>query len=816
MQAKPDVVDGLALRKLDKRKRSKKAKTSNSGQKNERIKVAKIVENGKAEEGIEASKLALHSNQNDHDRRSPKIGAEEVEKNKNGTVRRGDQNGSKNRNNVVKFEDSSEEEDGGIERVLDNEKKSKGYRKKRAQNLYENRRDLPVFQHKEEILSHFDRNQVTILVGETGSGKSTQIPQFLLEGQNKRIAVTQPRRVAALSLAQRVSEEYGCALGEEVGYQIRFANVSDPKKTKLKYLTDGMLLRELMLDNTLSRYSVIIIDEAHERTVLTDIILGFLKDLILTKRRNDLKIIVMSATLNAELFSRFFHNAPVLYVKGKTFPVSKMYLSESTESIVDTMLRCIIQVNITEPEGDILCFLPGQEEIDECVGTLAKVAPFLPKEAPLIEPFPLYAALSPLQQLKVFAKYPRGHRKVVVATNIAETSVTISGVKYVIDSGLRKIKVWRHQLGISTLLTTPISQSSAKQRAGRAGRESPGKVFRLYLEKQFLSQLPKEQEPEILRNDIILPILTLKKSGVNDLLNWSWIEYPGRDAILQGLATLYNLGALDDNGRVTSIGYKMSVLPLHPQLSAVLLHALQMGVLGVVIDIVACLSVENLILNVPSINGELRDEVNTKRLSYCPKGNHYGDLIAMKEYFDYFRTLMENNDISEAKSWCKELFISYKGFKNVLRVREQLKAYMRSTARQDFSLVPQEKEKTFLEINQQLDDSSFATKVGESNDEQVQQSYDIAAILKSFLKSYVNNCAIGMPDRSFRSCSTGHLIKIHPSSVLFGKPNKDSIFYIEYVYTNKAYGRICSAIELTWLEEVASHSLGTSKINIAG
>lgn len=815
MQAKPHVVPGV-VKKNNKNKRSKKFRSTNPGQENERTKAAKIVENGEAEVVGETSKLAFYGNKNNHDKRSPKMDIVKTEENQNGIIQRKDQNGYKKDNTIIKFEDSSEEDEEGTERRFDNQKNSKGYRKKKAERLYENRKDLPVFQHRDEILSYFDRNQVTILVGETGSGKSTQIPQFLLESKSHSIAVTQPRRVAALSLAGRVSEEHGCALGEEVGYQIRFANVSDSKKTKLKYLTDGMLLRELMLDNTLSKYSVIIIDEVHERTVLTDLVLGFLKELILNKRRNDLKLIVMSATLNADLFSRFFHNAPVLYVKGKMFPVTKMYLSESTESIVDTMLRCIIQVNMAEPEGDILCFLPGQEEIDECVGTLAKVAPFLPKEAPLIEPLPLYAALSPLQQLKVFAKYPRGHRKVIVATNIAETSVTISGVKYVVDSGLRKIKVWRHQLGISTLLTTPISQSSAKQRAGRAGRESPGKVFRLYLEKQFLTQLPKEQEPEILRNDIILPILTLKKNGVDDLLNWSWIEYPGRDAILQGLASLYNLGALDDNGRVTSIGNKMSVLPLHPQLSAVLLHALQMGVLGVVIDIVACLSVENLILNVPSINGELRDEVNMKRLSYCPKGNHYGDLIAMKEYFDYFRVLLENNDVSEAKSWCKKLFISYKGFKNVLRVREQLKAYMRTTARQDSSLNSQDKEKTNMEINQQLDDSSFATKVGESNDEQVQLSYDIAAVMKSFLKSYVNNCAIGMPDRSFRSCSTGHLIKIHPSSVLFGKPNKDAIFYIEYVYTNKAYGRICSAIELTWLEEVASHSLGTSKISVAG
>lgn len=691
----------------------------------------------------------------------------------------------------------------------------------RAAELNEVRQKLPISQSKDLILDYISRNQVTVIIGETGSGKSTQIPQFSMPLNKKQIAVTQPRRVAAASLATRVSEEYGCPLGQEVGYQVRFSNVTDSRKTKLKYLTDGMLLREIMLDEKLMKYSTIIIDEAHERTILTDLIMGFLKEMIVTKKRTDLKIIIMSATLNAELFSKFFDHAPILFIEGKMYPVSKHYLGDSSEDIVDTMVRSVVQVNMGEQEGDILCFLPGQEEIDNCVNILQTIAPQLPKEAPAIIPLPLYAALSPAQQLKIFEKVKGRKRKVILATNIAETSITVSGVKYVIDSGLRKVKVWKHQLGLSTLLTTSISQASAKQRAGRAGRESVGKVFRLYSEDVFLKALPKQQESEIMRNDIILPILTLKKIGVDDLLNWTWIEHPGQEAILSALNTLYTLGALNDSGKITPLGYKMAVLPLPPQLSVVLISALEMGVLAPVIDIVSCLSVDNLVLNVFSGNGELRDEVNFKRRQYCPLGTKLGDLIALKEYFNYFNELYKSKKIPELKAWCKDMFFSFKGFKNVFRVRNQLKEYMVSTIKQDDSLSQNQRETQLKNLKGQLeaDDMNIESDTDdeESNDDfgkALKKPLDVAEILKSFLKGYITNTAIGMPDRSFRTCTNGQLISIHPSSNLFGKANLDAIMYIEYVYTAKAYGRSCSAVELTWLQEIAPHLLGGAKVNV--
>lgn len=680
----------------------------------------------------------------------------------------------------------------------------------RAEKLLQTRKSLPVYQHKDEILQYYNESQVIVVIGETGSGKSTQIPQFLMGANDRQIGVTQPRRVAAASLAQRVSEEYGCKLGDQVGYQVRFANVTSPS-TKLKYLTDGMLLRELMLDKELKKYSCIVIDEAHERTVLTDMILGFLKQLLLTKKRPDLKIIVMSATLNAQLFSDFFQ-APILYIEGRLYPVAKYYLNDSSEDIIDTMVRAVVQVNMSEPQGDILCFLPGQEEIDNAVSILQSLAPELPREAPLLVPVPLYAALSPNQQLKIFETFPPNKRKVVLATNIAETSITVSGVRYVIDSGLRKVKVWKHQLGLSTLLTTTISQASAKQRAGRAGREASGKVFRLYLEDVFYHSLPKEQESEIMRNDIVLPVLNLKKNGIDDILNWPWIEHPGEELVLSALSTLYSLGALDDNGKITKLGNKMAILPLPPQLSVVLLYALQVGVLKEVIDIVACLSVYNLILNVTGSDGEQRDEVNFKRRNYCPLGCQFGDLIAIKEYFRYYEELMDANNIDEAKAWCKELHFNYKGFRNVMKIRQQLKDYMFATIRQDNTLKPDEREKDLNSLKAQLQVDK--TLMADEEITLTKRPLDVSSILKSFLKGYITNVAIGMPDRSFRTCLNGLLISIHPSSNLFGKSSLQAIMYIEYVFTAKGYARTCSAIELAWLQEIAPHILGGTKVSI--
>ncbi|CCH46690.1 hypothetical protein BN7_6287 [Wickerhamomyces ciferrii] len=663
-------------------------------------------------------------------------------------------------------DDEEEQRDGrGIEL-------SKESRILKSKQLLKIRETLPIYKSKDEIISKLQKERVTILIGETGSGKSTQIPQFLLPLNKKSIAVTQPRRVAAINLATRVAEEAGSALGDKVGYSVRFDNKTT-HHTKLKYLTDGMLLRELMVQSSLPEYSTIIIDEAHERTVLTDLLMGFLKELL--TKRNDLKLIIMSATLDAEKFSKFYNDAQILYVEGKMYNVDRLYLGEPVEDIVDASIKSIVQVNNGELEGDILVFLPGQEEIDKCVGLLERIAPGLPREAPLIVPLPLYAALPPVEQAKVFLPLKARRRKVILATNIAETSITVPGVRYVIDSGLRKVKVWRHQLGLSTLLTAPVSKASSTQRAGRAGREREGKAFRLYTEDDY-GKLPNQTEPEISRSNVTSPVLMLKRAGIDDILNWSWLEHPGQESLLSSLTQLYQIKALDDQGKITKLGLQMAILPLEPQLSAILLNAYETGCLTQVVDIVSCLSVDNLVMNPQS---ESRDEVNEKRLSLCILGSKYGDLLMLKELLDFY---IQFDNSRERQQWCKELSLSFRGFKNVLRVRNQIRQYM-----------------IMLTKDQHLFDE----------DEEIgNKPMDISSVLKAFLIGFVSNTAIGMPDRSYRTTASGQLISVHPSSMIFGK-KADAIMYTDYVYTTKGYARNVSVIDLSMLQEAGSHLLAS-------
>ncbi|AMD20894.1 HDR152Cp [Eremothecium sinecaudum] len=688
---------------------------------------------------------------------------------------------------VVRLEDNEKSYDDSDDEH-DQQYVSKAALNAKAKSLLSVRETLPVYQNSDVILEHIRGNKVTILIGETGSGKSTQIPQLLLQeatrgGIKGAIAVTQPRRVAAINLATRVAEEYGCNVGSTVGYSVRFDNRTHATKTKLKYLTDGMLLRELMLDRKLKEYKVVMIDEAHERTILTDLILGFLKHLLLTTRP-DLKVVVMSATLQAEKFSHFFENAPILFVEGRKFPVETFYVSQACDDIVDATVRCCVQLNSGEQLGDILCFLPGQEEIDKVVDILNKVSDHLGAGVPRLVALPLYAALPPAAQTKVFEPVSGFRRKIIVSTNIAETSVTIAGVKYVVDSGLRKCKVWRHQLGLSTLLTVPISKASAAQRSGRAGRESAGKCFRIYTEQDY-GRLPDQSEPEIARCDVTAPLLMLKQLGVADLVNWKWLEHPGRDAIVQALQELYMLGALDDAGNITSDGRTMALLPLAPHLSRVLIEAHKNGCLSPVLDIISCLSVENLMLNPPP---ELRDDINARRLAQCPRGSYYGDLIMLKELYDLYVQLSSPHD---RKHWCAQMAISARGFRSVIKVRAQLQGYVNS-----------------LKWHAQTTSIPLPADKAE-----------IANILKSFLTGFPKNTAIGMPDRSYRTTLHGETISIHPSSLLFSasysvSPIKElpssrapAILYTEYVFTVKGYARCVSRLELEWLQQLRPTAL---------
>jgi pre-mRNA-splicing factor ATP-dependent RNA helicase DHX15/PRP43 len=360
------------------------------------------------------------------------------------------------------------------------------------------RRALPVYQFLDLLHTAVQENQVVVVEGETGSGKTTQIPSALLavNPRGMQVACTQPRRVAATSVAKRVAEEMDVNLGEEVGYNIRFDDCSGPR-TVLKFVTDGMLLREAMEDPELKRYSTVILDEAHERTLSTDVLFGLLKEVL--QRRKDLKVVVMSATLDAESFQRYFDGAPLLRVPGRLHPVEVYYTPEPERDYVEASINTVIQIHKCEEPGDILVFLTGEFEIEDCCRKiLAETDSLGPEYGPLVC-YPLYSALSNEKQNLIFSEAPAPRvpggppgRKVVVSTNIAETSLTIDGIVYVVDPGFSKQKVYNPRIRVESLLVSPISQASANQRKGRAGRTRPGKCFRLYTEKAFQEQLQKQ------------------------------------------------------------------------------------------------------------------------------------------------------------------------------------------------------------------------------------------------------------------------------------------------------------------------------------
>lgn len=377
-------------------------------------------------------------------------------------------------------------------------------------NLYRKRITLPVFEYRADFMRLLAEHQCIVLVGETGSGKTTQIPQWCVEFANsmgkKGVACTQPRRVAAMSVAQRVSEEMDVILGQEVGYSIRFEDCSSAK-TLLKYMTDGMLLREAMSDPMLETYQVILLDEAHERTLATDILMGVLKEVI--RQRSDLKLVVMSATLDAGKFQQYFDNAPLMNVPGRTHPVEIFYTPEPERDYLEAAIRTVIQIHMCEEmEGDILMFLTGQEEIEEACKRVKREIDNLGPEIGELKCIPLYSTLPPNMQQKIFEPAPPKRangavgRKIVISTNIAETSLTIDGVVFVIDPGFAKQKVYNPRIRVESLLVSPISKASAQQRAGRAGRTRPGKCFRLYTEKAYKNEMQDNTYPEILRSNL--------------------------------------------------------------------------------------------------------------------------------------------------------------------------------------------------------------------------------------------------------------------------------------------------------------------------
>ncbi|KAJ4151339.1 hypothetical protein LMH87_012044 [Akanthomyces muscarius] len=531
--------------------------------------------------------------------------------------------------------------------------------------LLQARKALPIWRHRDDIQESLrgSENSILVLVGETGSGKSTQVPQFLAEepwcrrqlvkldeGSSDEayvggmVAITQPRRVAATTLAHRVAQEAGTPLGKgrkdgKVGYSVRFDH-QVPKGAKIKFLTEGTLLQELLRDPFLRRYSAVIVDEIHERSLDVDLLVGFLKQILIAgpKHRGGvaLKVVIMSATANVDVIKGFFDDdeilqhshrgVDVLRIKGRQFPVDVQHESWPVADLQDALLKRIFKIHTEEPlPGDILAFLTGQEEIEVAQKLIEEYSASLASNVPKIKAVPLYGQLSIDAQREAFLPVKsKFTRKVVLATNIAETSVTVSGVRYVVDGGKAKIKQFRPRLGMESLLAKSISKSSAIQRTGRAGREAPGKCYRLYTKASFDS-MQLADLPEILRNDVLGAILTMKARGIQDVLSFPLMDAPETEAIERALVHLHFLGALNDDGSITSVGEIMAKFPLSAPLGAVLLAAAgpEYDCVLEAIDIISCITAgEDIFLAVHSEEGQEDVKESRKELQ-----RREGDII---------------------------------------------------------------------------------------------------------------------------------------------------------------------------------------------
>ncbi|XP_030382002.1 pre-mRNA-splicing factor ATP-dependent RNA helicase PRP16 [Scaptodrosophila lebanonensis] len=624
----------------------------------------------------------------------------------------------------------------------------------RKKTISEQRRYLPVFASRQELLNVIRENSVIIIVGETGSGKTTQLTQYLHEdGYSKlgMIGCTQPRRVAAMSVAKRVSDEMDTQLGEDVGYAIRFEDCTS-ERTVIKYMTDGILLRESLRDPDLDGYSAIIMDEAHERSLSTDVLFGLLREIV--ARRHDLKLIVTSATMDSTKFATFFGNVPTFTIPGRTFPVDVMFSKNTCEDYVESAVKQALQVHLTPNEGDMLIFMPGQEDIEVTCEVLEERLAEI-DNAPELSILPIYSQLPSDLQAKIFQKSPDGIRKCVVATNIAETSLTVDGIIYVIDSGYCKLKVYNPRIGMDALQIYPISQANANQRSGRAGRTGPGQAYRLYTQRQYKDELLALTVPEIQRTNLANTVLLLKSLGVVDLLQFHFMDPPPQDNILNSLYQLWILGALDHTGALTTLGRQMAEFPLDPPQCQMLIVACQMECSSEVLIIVSMLSVPSIFYR-PKGREEEADGVREK--FQVPESDHL-------TYLNVYLQWKQNNYSS---SWCNEHFIHVKAMRKVREVRQQLKDIM---------------------TQQKMNVKSCGT------------DWDI--VRKCICSAYFYQAARLKGIGEYVNLRTGMPCHLHPTSALYGLgTTPDYVVYHELIMTAKEYMQCATAVDGYWLAEL--------------
>ena len=769
------------------------------------------------------------------------------------------------------------------------------------------RENLPVWLYQDQIRFSLQKTNVLLLKGDTGSGKSTQIPQFLYteswckrcktKVQNERgeyhdtfvggvIAITQPRRVAAITLAQRVSQEIGTPLkrGDRhfngiVGYSVRFEKML-PAGMKIKFVTEGTLLQEILQDPNLKQYSAVIVDEFHERSVDVDLVVGFLRGMLHSDNKGrggiPLKVVVMSATLDLKSIEAFlafpsgqdthnavlnisdvgtarskslmvgnsdrhelqqnsarhiisclssinpassqtsnppdsksnpeknriqdndnskenFHEEPqifqstdrpllsikekstsdeisIMYVEGRQYEVEIIYELKPCQDYIYSMLQIILQLHVKEPlPGDILAFLTGQEEIEVLQVELESYSTQLANNLPKMKVVPLYGALSAQGQQEAFEKLKEKFtRKIVLATNIAETSVTVSGVRYVVDCGKSKVKQYRPRLGLESLLAKPISKVSAIQRAGRAGREAKGKCYRLYTEADY-NKLDENETPEIVRSDIVEAVLKMKARGIKDVLAFPLMDTPNFMAMEKALLRLHLMGILDNNENLTKNGKKVARFPLPATYGRVLTAAAEVepNMVLEVIDVISCLTTDSNIFLQPKSEEDRETMLNFRRDIH----QREGDLITLLSTMQHYAS--EGTDRS---SWCKERMISTRAMSMAMQIRKQLRHICHA-------------EKLLLKLPPP--DPQPLTPLTPD---------DTCRLLKIMLSAFSMNTAILAPDNSYRTTQGKNIIMIHPSSVLYGR-KLEAIMFMEHVFTAKNYAKCVSAIEVPWIME---------------
>ncbi|CAG9318224.1 DHX35 [Blepharisma stoltei] len=615
------------------------------------------------------------------------------------------------------------------------------------------RNSLPIMRYRDHILYSLEIASTVIVVGETGCGKSTQIPQILYEAgwnfQDKVIAVSLPRRIATISLAMRVSQEM--RVKKQVSYKIRFDDKTS-NDTKIKFITDGALIREIMCDPLLTQYSVIMVDDAHERSIYTDLLLSLLKKIKV--KRKDLRVIISSATIDAESYAEFFHdkgeNIQILSIEGRTYPVDVYYLEEPCADYIKKAAETVKNIHESQPRGDILVFLTGQEDIHLFLQSL--------QDTSGLEGLPLYSGLSTEKQMEVFSSHHSG-RRVIASTNIAETSITIEGICYVVDCCFVKAKIYNPASNTEYLNVIPISKAQASQRAGRAGRIRPGKCYRLCTESAFIN-LQESSVPEILRSDLTSTVLFLKSLGIRNIPNFQFIDQPNKTSVVKALEVLYSLGAIDDFGELTkTIGYQIAEFPIDPRFSVMLLNSCkdEFHCSREMLEIVSMLSIQNL------FSGKgIENALWTKRKLGAKEGDH----ICLLNIFENFNRIQ---NFQERKRFCQEHKLSMRALQRAYQIKEQLYRIM----------------------------GKFKCKI-------VSCDGDVEGILRCLVTGLFANAAQRNPNGTYKTVKGDQLFYLHPTSIL-GALKPPWVVFTEVIQQDKPYICEVSEIDADWLSELAPH-----------